>query len=254
VDEEYRHLAFRTVWRWYQVYAQASGGLQIPQEPETVASIDQYALTDWLVDTGKDPDQMPRPIPAYIQGKYYPQGDLPSNTEMPAHLPAPFRIVPELNIVEFGYPVWYWADSYLEPELYLTTSYHLKKANGAGYVRHRERRACGHAPVGTADYVVPHPELWKTHVVRYSNDETSVSGVEDNLSEIVPESEAYLFLLERRFSSPMATDISYSGLIDPQLDGKRQQSVFEYGHEVLPTTRIGQGHEHDIWTEDKRKR
>lgn len=254
VAEKYRHLAIRTVWRWYRIKSQASGGLQIPECDEPVLSIDQYELDHWLVDTGKDQDEMPRPIPAYLQGKYYPQNDLPANTVTKDYLPAPFTIIPSLNVVEFAYPVWYVDDGYYEPSLYLTTSYKLKKANGGGYVRHSKRQVCAHPAAGTQDLIIPHPELWKTHVVRYSSNDTGVSGVENNLDTIGTEIDQYLSLNEPVYSNRTVTDYSYAGVIDPGVDGMREQAVIDCGHDVLPTTRIGQMIEHDIFTEDKRRR
>lgn len=254
VAEKYRHLAIRTVWRWYRIKAQASGGLNIPECPEPVQSIDQYELDNWLVDVGQDQDQMPRPLPAYLQGSYYPQNDLPANTVSKDYLPAPFTILPQLNIVEFAYPVWYVEDGYYEPSLYLTTSYRLKKADGTGYVRYARKQLCAHPPAGTQDFIIPHPELWKTHVVRYSNNDTGVSGVEDNMNVILPEIQQYLALHEPVWSNRTATDACYSGVMDPGVDGMREQAVIDCGHDVLPTTRIGQMIEHDIFTEDKRHR
>lgn len=254
VEEDKRYLAHRTVWRWYRIKEQANGGLSIPGIDETVSSPDQYQITNWLVDTGKDPDDMPRPLPAYVQGSYYPQTDLQANTETKAHLPAPFTIIPELGIVEFAYPVWYANDGYYEPSLYLTTGYTLKRGDGSGHVRHSQRRSCTHPSAGTSDFVIRHPELWKTHVVRYSEDDISVSSTEDNLSSIIPEINQYLDLNEQVYSNRTVKDVRYAGVGDPALDGVREQAVIDCGHDVLPSTRVGQMIEHDIFTHDKRRR
>lgn len=254
VDEDDRYLAHRTVWRWYRVKEQASGGLAVPGLDVTVSSPDQYQLTNWLVDVGEDPDEMPRPLPAYVQGSYYPQTDLQANTETKAHLPAPFTIIPEMNLVEFAYPVWYANDGYYEPSLYLTTGYTLKYSDGSGLVRHTKRRVCAHPSVGTKDFVIRHPELWKTHVVRYADDDISVESTEDNLADITPEIDQYLDLNESIYSNRSGLDVCYAGVNDPALDGVREQAVIDCGHDVLPTTRIGQMIEHDIFTHDQRHR
>ena len=254
VDETKRYLAHRTVWRWYRIKEQASGGLAIPGVDEVVTSPDQYQLTNWLVDIGEDPDEMPRPLPAYVQGSYYPQTDLQANTETKDHLPAPFTIIPEMGIVEFAYPVWYANDGYYEPDLYLTTGYTLKKHDGSGYSRHSKRKLCTHPSAGTADFMIRHSELWKSHVVRYSEDDVSVSVMEDNLADITPEIDQYLDLNELVYSNRSGLDVSYAGVNNPALDGVREQAVIDCGHDVLPTTRVGQMIEHDIFTHDKRRR
>ena len=246
VAEDYRYLAYRTVWRWYRIKEQATGGLTIPGESTVVNSTDQYQLTPWLAQTAEDPDGMRRPVPAYIQGAYYPQHDFSVNTQSDAHLPAPFQIIPELNIVEFAYPVWYTVDgAYYEPELYLTTGYHLKKADGSGWARHIRRLACTHPQAGTKDFVIPHPELWKTLIVEDGS---------DNLSLIDPEITTYLSLHQAVYDNRTATDASYSGVADPALDGKREQAVIECGVEQMPITRIGEMIEHDVWTDDRNHR
>ena len=249
-----RSLAARTVWRWYRVKQQANGGLTIPGFQTQIDSPAQYRLTNWLVDTGRDPDNMPTPVPAFIQGRYYPQHDYQGNSLTRHYNPAPFTILPDLNLVEFAYPVWYANDGYEKPSLYLTTSYYVLDRNGEGLVHYLPRRQLGHDPVGTKDFVLRRPELWQTHVVRYQNDDLQLGSTENNLFLITSETDQYLDYAATAITGLSATDKAYFGIASSSLDGRRQSKVVEYAHDVLPNSRFGEMSEHDIFTDDEHQR
>ena len=254
VDPDYRHLASRTVWRWFRVLQQASGGLTVPGTTYDVVSPAQYELTPWLVEGGNDPDGMRIPNPAFIQGRYFPQWDLEDNTDEKAHNPAPFTIIPQLNIVEFPYPVWYSSGGYYEPSLYLTTGYRLRKRDGDGYECYRPRLSCLHTPANTKDLVLPHPELWLTHIVKYTDDGTSVESTDDNQVDVDEETTEYLNRATNALSDLTVTDKIYTGLVPQSLDGAIEQSLIEFGHDLLPTTRLSDHHEADVFTYDEHMR
>lgn len=249
-----RALAARTVWRWYRVSGQASGGLNIPGTFFSVQDALQYQLTPWLVDCGEDYMGMRQPQPAYIQGSYYPQQDFEANSETKDFNPAPFTIIPELNVVEFAYPVWYASEGYEKPSLYLTTSYFIRKDDGGGYQHFTPRLQLGHAPVGTRDFVLPHRELWQTHVVRYTDDDLTPAYSDLNTSQITAETDEYLSRAEDAIASLYGQDKSYAGVLNDPLDGMRASEVIEYGQDILPTSRYSENVEHDIFTDDPHRR
>ena len=258
VDQSKRHLACQTVWRWYRVKGQVNGSLPVPGTSYPVVSADQYRLTPWLVEVG-DNGGMPCHLPARVYGEYFPQQDFPENTPKKANVPSAFRILPELGIVEFPFPIWKegtgnYAGDYVEPKLYLETGYHLADAQGFGLECYRPRSATGFGTF-TNDWTLPHPELWEAHVVQYGSDGVQIAGSTNNLGTVNAEAGEYLARAVTAIRNvEYSTDMIFGGIAGYDLDGIRSQALIEYGDEVTPSTRVSQGIESDIFTHDQRIR
>lgn len=255
VSQANRHLAFQTVWRWFRVKSQTDGNLKIPGTTHAVVSADQYRLLNWLVDTGLN-NRMPCVLPARIYGQHWPEQDFPENTPKKTSISSSFRIIPELGIVEFPFPVvkrgtGNYAGQHLEPTLYLETSYLLAHPMGEGFVSYGKATGT-EFQTGTGIMTRFHPELWQTHVIRYGSDGVTVSKTENNLAKINPEVMEYLNRFRNNvFGSATSTDKTYLGVQNPGLDGLRSQATFENGVDIPPRTRVGQGSEFDVFTYDR---
>jgi len=254
VAQASRHLAFQTVWRWFRVKSQTDGNLRIPGTTHPVVTADQYRLLSWLVDVGTN-GTMPCVLPARIYGEHWPEQDFPENTPKKTPISSSFRIIPELGIVEFPFPVvkrgaGSTAGQHVEPKLYLETSYLLAHPMGEGFVSYGKRVATEFF-TGTGALTRFHPELWQTHVLRYKPDGTTLDRTESNIAKIDVEVSEYLQRLRVSvIGSATSTDKTYVGIQDPALDGLRSQATFETGLDVPPKTRVGQGAEFDVFTYD----
>lgn len=255
VAQESRHLAFQTVWRWFRVKSQTDGNLRIPGTTHPVVSADQYRLLSWLVDVGVN-GRMPCVLPARIYGEHWPEQDFPENTPKKTPISSSFRIIPELGIVEFPFPIvkrgdGNYAGQHVEPKLYLETSYMLAHPMGEGFVSHGRSTPTGF-PTGTGALTRFHPELWQTHVLRYKADGVTFDRTESNLARIDVEVQEYLSRLRSNvIASATSTDKTYVGIQNPGLDGLRSQATFETGLYATPETRVGRGAEFDVFTYDR---
>lgn len=258
VSQASRHLAFQTVWRWFRVKSQAGGGLTIPGTKYQVDSPIQYRLLQHLAVPGSNYDT-PCLLPPRVFGKHYPKTDHPRNTPEKASLTAPFKIIPEMGIVEFDYPQWTQGtgqstSGYYEPTLYLETAYNLMQSDGSGYVTYFPTLDVLPATF-TQAMPLPHPELWESHVVNYAQNGTKVIGFTNNAVALGVECNEYLVRARDAFLGlRQSTDMEFASLGNVDLDGVRSQATFETGESCPPLTRIGQGTEVDPFTKQPRHR
>lgn len=259
VDQDKRHLAFQTVWRWFRPKSQVNGGLTIPGVAVQVNSPMQYRLLPWMAVPGENYDT-PCLIPARMFGQFYPEQDFARNTPKKASLPAPFKIIPEMGIIEFEYPQWQAGDGsqntdgFYEPFLYVETAYNLMLADGSGlHAFYRSQQT--EMPTNTWAMPIYHPELWYCHRVNYAANGFNVTGSTSNLASVRNEADEYLgrAVVAIQYSA-LATDMTYAGLVPGELDGIRAQATIEAGDHTAPSTRIGQGVEVDVWTKQPRHR
>lgn len=258
VAQSVRHLAFQSVWRWFRPKQQAGGNLQIPGFEYPIVSPIQYRLLPWLVQPGSNYDT-PCLLPARIFGEHYPKTDHPINTPVKAAIPAPFRIIPEMGIVEFDYPQWREGSyssseaGFFEPTLHLETSYHVARTDGDGLISHFPTVAL-EPKTKTNPLPLPHPELWYAHRVIYTP-YGNPGGLSTNLAALSVETDEYLARAKVAIGNGRyATDMQYAGISPGELDGIRAQATIEAGDHVEPSTRIGQGVEVDPWTKQPRHR
>lgn len=243
-----RHLASTHAYRWFQVYQQAEGGLDIGTCPEPINDIRQiYPIHGKLLEVGKDlelNDVVQRE--ATLRGTYWPWCDHPYNTDPGTECPVKFEVLDRDGLVRTDIPVIQWEDSGetpAAPDLYLLASYQVRKFNDGSYVRLTRSRNLG-GPGG--DVAIYRPELFETRAHQY--DGVNVSGHVDNLGVVNPEADAYLDAFATRYSNTTQEDFQYPGIKPIALDGRVEQVrwLVRMGHGG--TTRASTMHEFDLFT------
>lgn len=248
-DTNNRPRVFEQAHREFRVMGQADGTLAIPNFPYPVTSTDQYLLNDYLLETETDLGGFKRNMPAYVSGDYYAWTDLPNNTS-DARYTGRFDLDRERRIVKFPYPIFKLSSSgaYSEPTLYLTTSYRARDVNGAMARLYRTGAVGGSG--GTL--FLKRPEVFAI----YSSSTTP--GAQTNTeAQAIQELDAYVALFQQKYANPLASEITYPGLLTGPLDGNIAQVTWRWflnGNANAATTSVYENYEGDISAVDRNER
>lgn len=222
-------LAFRTVFRWYQVVSQAEGGLRPHQFPDAAAitSIKQLLpIRDTLLSVYDDPLDAGSPHPAFVEGKFFAQGMDPKNTPAAAallsHYDGEFTIDGDLGLVKFERPVYQLVEetavnanfTLAEADLYLTCSYPVRRTLSDGHIRYVSdlNVPASQDPTGTSD-VVHRPELHYNHVVSYRTDFPRLpQGSSSNAAQLNALGLNLCSMRLREYGLPAHSDVTWNGL------------------------------------------
>jgi hypothetical protein len=244
VDIDTRDLAFKTVWRWYRPSGNWDGdGVQIDDYT-------QLELLDHLVETEQDPDDIYRPLPPVVTGVYWPLCDHPINTSASGIHAGHFRILKDIGVIEFEYPVIKWTDHKPdEADLNLYVAYRVRKPDFDGWSVYTKDKAVSASTSATQYLTMRHPELTKYKIV-----DAFQGDVGDNLTDIDAEAESYLTRLEGTYDYTGADERKYNGLLAFATDGAIAQVQWEFGRGQLAFTRIGRYTEFDVYTAQQAQR
>ncbi|ANS03337.1 hypothetical protein [uncultured Mediterranean phage uvDeep-CGR2-KM19-C37] len=254
VAQEHEYLTEKTIFRWYRVKEQAEGGLQIESEENIhVENIRQlFPLGSDLVETVNDGRRVRRPMAAYVEGVFWPEGEDLANTAAGTLYPTDdrgrqlFSIDSERGIVMFSDMVRTYDSTtlgYAPAELYLTTSYSLRDEDGV-IVRLEVEQQMPGPRVGTGPLTIRRDEVSVTHRHLYS-DSVRLVGRETNIDAARDEARRTLDAVESSFMTTESVDLQYAGIIPIDLDGAIQQVTWHVGPPAA-TTRASRGSEHEI--------
>lgn len=238
VDQDYRHLAFKSVFRWYRPTGGWIG------DGVTINDYKQLELLPHLAECGTDEDGIYRPLPARIRGVYWPQCDYIESTDETAPYAGPFTIDTEKGIVVFERPVIQWddVDEIAEAELYLTCAYRVRNPDFDGYSCYTYTVPVSSATTTTEARILPHPELRKTLVWN------AVYGSPgDNETQIEAEADRYADMVEAIYDYPYSDERVYDGFVAQDTGGAIAQVQWWWGHSKPAMTRIGRMTEFDIY-------
>lgn len=230
VDPAARHLAVMTVWRWYRVIGQETGGLAPVGVAETdVLSLDQFALDDTLLETVGGVCQG-----AVVTGSFWPLCDHKINTAAATVHPGPFTILKERRVVAFDYPVFRWQDGLVAPAaLKLIVGYRLKRVDGLGYLGQTLVGQDTNGVTATMPRVLRHPEL------RDADIQAAVYGGYGNRPEVLAEAQVYLDRVASTYRLGNGIEMLYDGIKTLDLDGAVAQIRWKAGHGEPCSTRVG---------------
>lgn len=241
VDEDLRHLAFATVWRWYRF---------------DVEDLETYQILAQLAESVEDSEGIERRMDCVVEGEFWPQSDLRINvTEK--KFPGKFRIRPDLHLVEFAYPVVKWSD---QDE--------VEAADLAIYVaytrtddeRSLERKTYSKNVTLSAATTKPRVEK-RSHLQLVQVDEAVFASPGTNETDVATEANAYLDAIVKNYGenpNPLnEIDMIYGGFVRIELGGQIAQVMYRWGNDRPPTTRASQNHEFDTSTlshQERRRR
>ncbi len=247
VDVSNRHLAYKTVFRWYRVKAVGtSGSLSVPGVSEEIRSVDQFELEDVLLETGADVDGLMQTQRARVNGEFWPQcaWEVVTSTST-EYASSGWRILPDRkNIIEFDYPVLKITNgSYGGAKLYATATCKIRKADGQWYVSKYFERTLPWREVGAGARVLKHPELWEV-----ANRSPVTNGQWDTAANLSAEANVYLDYVYNEYMSSPSEDLSYAGILPIRLDGAIAQVKWSATANSASLTRASRNHEFDMFT------
>jgi hypothetical protein len=240
-----RIVAFDQYLKDYRVIGQENGTLQPANCPESVTSVDQYRLNDFLLETETDLSGFKRNMPCYVSGDYWSYTDLPNNISDQRYV-GDFQLVPDRRMVRFPYPIFKTDSSggFAEPTLYVTTSYSIVTANGTVSISRS-----GNVGGGGGTLVLRRPELFAIY-----SSSTSPGAPTNTEAQANAEADAYVALFQAKYANPYASEIRYAGIVPLTLDGVISQITWSYYANRTPETLACENGELDIATPSARTR
>lgn len=235
-------LALDTGWREYRVASQEGGNLNVPGVPVPIGNTRQYALKDYILySVYDDRTQRYQKLPYYIEGDFWPYGDLATSTSNQVYI-GQSELYPERQIVKFPFPmVKLDATGFItSPTLYLHVAYAVQDENGSRW------RWTSTANVGGTGgtLVLRRPEIQATY--GWTGDNTQ--------AQAAAESEKYAQLFQQRFANSYASELTFRGIGGASLDGKVCQIVWKMLPGRIPTTKISEVEEHDQYSVGRQER
>jgi hypothetical protein len=250
VSPTYRHLAFRSVWRLYQAYEFARGGLQLPGVNETIDSIEQFEFLDYAPVVGKDPLNFNRVGTTTIDGVWWPQSDRGYNVSGMIY-DAPYELLPELKAVYFQHPVVKLcgqpygectAGCPTEAELYLTCAFRVRKRDGSGYVQFTEDRSIDNHTDNGGVRELYHPYVYEVIRQLYSG-LTSPGSIVRNTDAVRQEAAAYMDAIANEYRSGLARDMEWQSILEIEPDGAIAAVLWRTGEGRHSITRASRNSE-----------
>jgi len=251
-----RDLAQKSVWRWYQVYSQADGTLNVPGYPlEQPRDIEQILpIGENLLEFAADDDGEPQVVPAYVEGKWFGNAADLSNTAEGTFYQGEFSIDRERGIVMFPKPVFLLGEfrepggvvdktATLPAELFLVTSYSVRRNDTDTVLLTEWSKNYPGFPSG-AD-IVRTPETQGRLVATYNGN--AVARVFEFPREGAARDELLTKILAREaiYTIDPQADIEYSGYEAIAPDGAIQQVTWNQTGGTA-STRASRNREHRI--------
>jgi len=247
VDEDDRHLAFKTVFRWYRIKSVGtSGSLSVPGLGEEIKSVDQFEMDDVLLESANDLDGLQQTQRAIVNGKFWPQCPWEVTTEEDTKYGSSgWRILPDRkNVVEFDYPVLQVEDGVYKPaKIYITATCKIRKSDGQWFASKSFERLLPWREVGAGARVLKHPELWEV-----ANRSPVTDGQWDTAANLSAEANVYLDYVYNEYMSAPSEDLSYAGILPIRLDGAIAQVKWAASVNGPAVTRASRNHEFDMFT------
>lgn len=164
---------------------------------------------------------------AYLTGTFaVDDGGSLENTAAQTLCEVPFRIDREKGLVITEIPV-YKLDSTQQkvaPDLFLTTSYHVRDSQKFHYVYYEQTRTI--ASNGTGDFPVHRPDLVRRVIASYSGTSTTPSGTSNNEATLTPFINAQLDATQAEFQTVQSLVKWYIGIQLIVLSGTVRQTSF----------------------------
>lgn len=247
-SDELRYEALATHFRHFQVVSLADGSFNLALAPFPITKPKQFLLRDVLIETFTDLQGELQRLPARIEGLFWPYGsDADSHTSV-TPFNGPFTIRPASNVIEFPYPIWKVDTSGYreEPDLYLHTTFTLKKVDGDAKANFTAVRSLG-GP-GSA-YPLRRPELFYSIKVLYDADGITTAGSPTTtFGPASAEAERYLDIFEEALKDRVQFDVEWLEIKDIKCSGKVAQVRLRGS--VRPgtpfSTRASSGFEFDV--------
>lgn len=238
VSPIYRHLAFQTVWRWYRLKEQAEG-----TGSAVLDDMKRLKIMEKLAETHADDLGVGRCLDAVVEGIFWPLSDFKANNASDLRYSGSFRVIPELNLIAFEYPVIKWDVNLRYPEaadLKLIVAYRATDATGA-YLNEKVEEGVSQSLATTQPRIEKRKYLKRVRqfVAAYGNNS-------DNEPEVTAEATAYATSIASTYGGGPERDMLYGGLIPLELSGKVAQIRWRWGNDRVATTRASENHEFDV--------
>lgn len=251
VAEISKPLAHQTVWRWFRIKELAGGGLVPPLCPFDVTSISQFLpLENRLLKPAVIGTE--RYVPeATVEGAFWSQGDFAENTATDTPYPGAFRLLGDLGIVEFEYPVVFLAGGTItNPVLYLTASCRVQQPNGEPRATYAYDLP---VPTGSGPPIVArHPELSLAIIQNYTG--ANPTSLTTNQNAIDAEALVYATRLAIPYEDRQFQDMTFLGVVPQELDGAVAQIQWRAGIQQGCSTRVSRMQEFSVMAADTAKR
>lgn len=242
VAQASRHLAFKSVYRWWRVKAFADGTLDAPGLDKTLARIDQcFPLLPHRLLVGEDDDAGQRLLPPVIEGTWWPGSLLGENTATYTQCPVPFELYCENGIVKFAQPMVKFDTGQPEAaQLYLTAGCAVRKTDGD-----HERLTFDHEanPAGVGIQTFYRPELFLSYRNTYSSG--SATGEVENEGELEADAQVWLWAKSAEYEPLTRYCEAYRGVRNVSPDGRIGQVRFTWGPKRRAETTASIGYEFD---------
>ncbi len=243
-----RRLAIESVFRWYRIKREAAS------RSDLFDGVDQRVTELWqilpvegvLVETARDANGRPQPVPAFVEGASWNLGTELANVARDARTVEGFQINRAEGIVEFDRPVYK-----LDPddsttaaaELFLTCAFSLRERTARLPARQTFLRQLKGTRYGTGMLALPHEEIVQT--VQFDYDaQNNRTGVVTNLSDVSAEAQRFLDAAESVFEAAETQTVTYAGIVPLQPDGAIRQVTWQVGRSGATTT-ASRNTEHD---------
>lgn len=240
-----RHLAFQTVWRWYRLFSQES--VTGVAELQTMRNL---KIMERLAEAHSDDFGIGRCPYAVIKGIYWPLSDLKVNTSADTKYSGSFRVIPELSLIAFEYPVVKWTSDLLDAAtLQLWVAYNAVGADGS-YLDETVVRTVPEAITATYPRIEKRPYLKRIRNFASPYGATNA----DNLFEVTAEADQYLNNVVSTYSGGPMIDMFWGGFLPINLSGRIAQVHHRWGNGRVATTRASENHEFDVTQKSHQER
>lgn len=258
VDKADRHLAFKSIYRWYRV-KDFQGSLTIPGTGITLDSIEEILpLLGKLIDgspfnSGEGSLVSGTKVicldPA-LQGYYWPYVDLNCTTSASTPDHWDYHLNAEHGIVIFDEPVFKMVDECTAPaELELVVAFQVCRVDGCEAESFTKQLAGN----GKGTFTLRRPSMRRRRIITPSCDS---SGSSDNIAELSTEANAYLDVFPTKWEDAEGRDWKLKFIRNIELSGKIAQIKWKCGRMDNSFTRVSTYKEFDVydWTYEQRRR
>ena len=243
VEQQFRHLALESVYRWYRIKEETFN--QIPHNQLSGVTIAKrwqvLPIYDFLIDPPNKPPSISTEITSFVEGRYWPQHDVDCSTASCVPYRGEFTVDGRNGIVKFAMPVFRITCGSVVPAVLYWTGAHrvLRYSDAPGYLYFADDRAL--SGDGDGDYPIEIPELFGVFVGRYNG--CTMSGGTELINEAAlrAESKAYLDAHERRWEDTTCYQQEYCGVVPLDLDGRISQIHWRVGDKTAPMTTVSSG-------------
>lgn len=230
----HRDLATASVWRYYRISGQASGGFSPqsliggPYAPTTVKDLGPF--TGDLLDRDLATNDR---LPAYVRGTYADERLGYDNSKPNSRFPGAVTIDSEKRIVSFSQPLFkYGANGAPEKaDVTLIAAYAVSK-DGVS-VRY-EYAAPNVAPgLKAGELVDVHDDITREIIEPNASQN---GNAKDNLADVDRQLIYYLTAAADKYRDANAANITFGGLLDYRLGGQLRSITWAFSASAVPTT------------------